>query len=109
MGTILIDKLLQTVVNRKASDLHITVGQPPVIRIDGRLKTLETKVLEPEDTSALMKSDRPSHVRGRVVNWPGASTAFNDAKPSRRNLARPMQIGQAPWGSLSRAGLRDPK
>ena len=29
MGTILIDKLLQTVVNRKASDLHITVGQPP--------------------------------------------------------------------------------
>ena len=47
MGTILIDKLLHTVVNRKASDLHITTGQPPVVRIDGHLHRLETKVLEP--------------------------------------------------------------
>ena len=29
MGTILIDKLLQTVISRNASDLHITVGSPP--------------------------------------------------------------------------------
>ena len=35
MGTILIDKLLQTVVNTGASDLHIAVGQPPVIRLHG--------------------------------------------------------------------------
>ena len=28
MGTLLIDKLLQTVVTQKASDLHLTVGQP---------------------------------------------------------------------------------
>ena len=52
MSTILIDKLLETVVARKASDLHITVGQPPVLRLDGRLQRLETKVLEPEDTVA---------------------------------------------------------
>ena len=59
MASILIDKLLQTVVARKASDLHISVGQPPVIRIDGRLLRLETKSLEPEDTTALMKSITP--------------------------------------------------
>ncbi len=46
MSTILIDKLLETVVIRKASDLHITVGQPPVLRLDGRMQRLETKVLE---------------------------------------------------------------
>ena len=56
---ILIDKLLQTVVNRGASDLHIAVGQPPVVRLHGRLVKLETKVLEPEDTVALMKSISP--------------------------------------------------
>ena len=44
MATILIDKLLQAVINRKASDLHLTVGQPPVLRLDGRMKRLETKV-----------------------------------------------------------------
>lgn len=57
--TLQIDKLLQTVVSRNASDLHITVGQPPVLRIDGRLLKLETKVLEPEDTVSLMKSITP--------------------------------------------------
>ncbi len=59
MASILIDKLLHTVVNRKASDLHITVGQPPVIRIDGRLHRLETKVLEPEDTTSLDEEHHP--------------------------------------------------
>jgi len=59
MATILIDKLLLTVVNRGASDLHIAVGQPPVLRLHGRLVHLETKTLEPEDTIALMKSISP--------------------------------------------------
>ena len=31
-----IDKLLETVVKEKVSDLHITVGQPPVVRSGGR-------------------------------------------------------------------------
>ena len=52
MGTFLIDKLLQTVVNARASDLHITVGQPPVMRHRRPDGKLETKVLEPEDTVA---------------------------------------------------------
>ena len=47
MGTLLIDKLLQTVCTQKASDLHITVGQPPVLRHHGRMRQLDTKVLEP--------------------------------------------------------------
>jgi twitching motility protein PilT len=76
MATILIDKLLQTVVNRKASDLHITVGQPPVIRIDGRLIKLETKVLEPEDTVALMKSISPERCQQELQEVGGADFSF---------------------------------
>ena len=59
MSTILADKLLETVYVQGASDLHISVGQPPVIRLHGRLVRLETKVLEPDDTVALMKSITP--------------------------------------------------
>ena len=59
MSTILADKLLETVYVQGASDLHIAVGQPPVIRLHGRLIKLETKVLEPDDTVALMKSITP--------------------------------------------------
>ena len=76
MGTILIDKLLQTVVNRKASDLHITVGQPPVLRIDGRMKKLETKVLSAEDTVALMKSIAPERCQQELQEVGGADFGF---------------------------------
>jgi twitching motility protein PilT len=76
MGTLLIDKLLHTVVKRKASDLHITVGQPPVLRLDGRLKRLETKVLEPEDTMALMKSIAPERSQQELQEVGGADFGF---------------------------------
>ena len=76
MATILIDKLLQTVVSRGASDLHITVGQPPVLRIDGRLLRLETKVLEPEDTVALMKSVTPERCQQELQEVGGADFGF---------------------------------
>ena len=75
-GTLLIDKLLQTVVNRKASDIHLTVGQPPVLRVDGRLKRLETKVLEPEDTVALMKSISPERCQQELQEVGGADFGF---------------------------------
>jgi twitching motility protein PilT len=59
MGTILIDKLLSAQVKQGASDLHITVGQPPVLRIHGRMQKLKTKVLDSGDTMGLMKSITP--------------------------------------------------
>ncbi|MEK9130428.1 MAG: ATPase, T2SS/T4P/T4SS family [Patescibacteria group bacterium] len=39
--TIIFNKLLTTVVERRASDLHLTVGTPPVLRIEGELVILE--------------------------------------------------------------------
>ncbi|MFH1924725.1 MAG: type IV pilus twitching motility protein PilT [Planctomycetota bacterium] len=76
MATILIDKLLQTQINRDASDLHIAVGQPPVLRIDGRLVQLETKVLEPEDTVALMKSIAPERCQQELQEVGGSDFGF---------------------------------
>ena len=40
MTTTSIDDLLAIMVDRNASDLHITAGSPPVIRINGRLERL---------------------------------------------------------------------
>ncbi len=51
-----INKLLQTVVSKGGSDLLLTVGCKPMLRLNGRLVPLQTKVLEPEDTVGLMKS-----------------------------------------------------
>lgn len=59
MATVLIDKLLQAAVKQGVSDIHVVVNQPPVFRLHGRMRKLETKVLEAEDTVALMKSITP--------------------------------------------------
>jgi twitching motility protein PilT len=42
-------------VERNASDLHLTAGSPPVIRVNGRLqRLLEYEKLEPEETRSLI-------------------------------------------------------
>ncbi len=80
MSSPLIDKLLQACVKQGASDIHIVVGQPPVFRLHGRMRKLETKVLEPEDTVALMKSIAPDRCQ-RELQENGSSDfgfAFGD-------------------------------
>jgi twitching motility protein PilT len=61
--------LLQLVVSEGASDLHIRVGVPPVIRVHGILHRVEGPSLNPEDTEELMRSitseDHIQHVRER--------------------------------------------
>ncbi len=56
MSTLQIDRLLETVIRQGASDLHLSVGRKPTIRLHGRLRELNTKMLGPDDTMALMKS-----------------------------------------------------
>jgi twitching motility protein PilT len=72
VATVLIDKLLQAAVKQGASDIHIVVGQPPVFRLHGRMRKLETKVLEAEDTVALMKSIAPERCQ-RELQETGSS------------------------------------
>jgi len=44
--------LLNEMVNRKASDLHLRVGFPPVLRIDGELLDLSVEAVTTEDIDA---------------------------------------------------------
>jgi len=49
-----IDELLRDMLNRGASDLHMCVGVPPVVRVDGQLTPLSYAKLTPPDTQRLM-------------------------------------------------------
>src|SRR5882757_9251977 len=62
-STIQIDRLLETTVRRGASDLHLAVGKPPTLRLHGRLRELQTKALDAEDTMALMKAITPERIQ----------------------------------------------
>ncbi len=48
--------LLEIMMKKKASDLHITVGTPPQIRVDGKLQKLPMEPLTPEETKKLAYS-----------------------------------------------------
>ena len=49
-------ELLELMVKKKSSDLHTTVGSPPVLRIDGKLVKTDYDVLTPEQTKKLAYS-----------------------------------------------------
>jgi len=49
-----IDELLKYAIQNNASDLHITVGYPPIIRIDGELKEISDQVITPEQAEELI-------------------------------------------------------
>jgi twitching motility protein PilT len=76
MGTLHIDRILETCIKRGASDIHLTVNRPPVLRMHGRLRSLETKVLEPEDTVSLMKSITPDRNQQELQEEGGTDYGF---------------------------------
>jgi len=45
--------VLQKMITQNASDLHLKVGRPPVVRINGDLSTIDLSPLRPEDLKVL--------------------------------------------------------
>ncbi len=56
MAQLNLQALLKTMLDKGASDLHITAGSPPRLRIDGDLVRLQTDALTPVDTKQLCYS-----------------------------------------------------
>ena len=48
------DELLQSAVQMKASDLHITVGVPPIVRVNGELVRMAEAALTVKETEQLL-------------------------------------------------------
>ena len=63
----LVDVLLE-VLERDASDLHLTVGSPPIIRINGQLERLDYPRLSANDTRELIYSILSQDQRQRLEN-----------------------------------------
>lgn len=75
--------LLQLVVEENASDLHLAVGAPPVLRIHGALQPLDCEPLAPEDTERLMRSITSEDHQQRVREQGGTDFGYGF-----RDLAR---------------------
>src|SRR5688572_12203861 len=94
-STIQIDRLLETTVRRSASDLHLAVGKPPTLRMHGHLRELQTKVLDPEDTVALMKSITPERIQQEYEETGSGDFGFAYGEEARFRVAVFKQKGHA--------------
>src|SRR5215213_3098445 len=92
-SSIQIDRLLETVVKKKASDLHLAVGKPPTLRLSGHMRELQTKVLEPEDTVALMKSITPERIQQEFEETGSGDFGFAYGDAARFRVAIFKQKG----------------
>src|SRR5436190_24366637 len=101
MATIQIDRLLETTVRRKASDLHLAVGKPPTLRMHGHMRELQTKVLEAEDTVALMKSITPERIQQEYEEEGSGDFGFAYGEEARVRVAIFKQQGDC-WLALRR-------
>jgi twitching motility protein PilT len=76
----LVDILLE-VLERDASDLHLTVGSPPIVRINAQLERLDYPRLSSNDTRELIYSILSQDQRQRLENeW---EIDFSYSVPSR--------------------------
>jgi twitching motility protein PilT len=60
--------LLRTLAENSGSDLHLIVGQPPVIRVDGQLRRLGGKPLTPDDTALIAQAIIPPERRSLLMS-----------------------------------------
>ncbi len=90
MSSMQIDRLLDTVIKLGASDLHVTVGRPPTIRLHGHLRNLQTKVLDSEDMVGLMKAITPERNQQELQEEGGTDFgfAYGDAARFRVSVFR---------------------
>ena len=93
MATVNMDRLLQACISQGSSDIHLVVNRPPVFRMDGQLRSLETKVLEPNDTVALMKSITPERNQQELQEEGGTDFGFAFGSEARFRVSVFKQKG----------------
>ena len=75
--------LLQLTVDEGASDLHIAVGLPPMLRLHGGLEPLDVGALTPDDTERLMKSITSPDHQQKVREQGGTDFGFGFGEAAR--------------------------
>jgi len=97
------NQLLDLVVSRSASDLHLIAGIPPVLRVDGELAAISPEgPLVPERIEKLLKSVmNPEQVEQLTVNKElDFSLSFSDRARFRVNVYTQKQTVAAAFRSI---------
>jgi twitching motility protein PilT len=110
-----VDDLLEQVVVRGASDLHVTVGSEPVVRVNGHLERLEDFArLTPEDTQRMLyrilSTEQQKHfeVKRQIdisYSIPGLARFRVNVYVQRQSLGAAFRLIPAELKTLEQLGL----
>jgi twitching motility protein PilU len=89
-----VEAWLRTMVERKASDLFLTAGFPPALKLDGRVVPLPGDKLTPTETQALARSVMNDKQWNTFVNGKEANFAIYDEDVGRFRVSVFMQQGR---------------
>ncbi len=95
-----INQLLQICIERNASDIHLTVGKPPTLRVDGMLDSLDYAPLTASDTENLIKSITSERYLQRIQKFGGADFGLSFSDVARFRVSVYKQKGY--WGTSLR-------
>ena len=85
--------ILQAMVQQNASDLHMKVGRPPTLRIDGDLKALDQPPMKPEDLRSIGEQILPPKQRREFETDKEADFAIGVAGVGRFRVNMYQQRG----------------
>ena len=96
-----IDNILRAAMEFKASDIHLTVGVPPIFRINGDIKRYGKEMLLPADTEAIAKEIIPENLynqfkeKGELdfsYGIPGVSRFRVNAYHQRKSVSLALRV-----------------
>ena len=88
-----VEDLLRLVLEEKSSDLHITAGSPPAIRLDGQIVKLDLPVWTPADTEEGVRSiAKDEHIK-RLFEQGGADFGLAFREDARFRISLFLQKG----------------
>jgi twitching motility protein PilT len=111
-----VDQILLAAIEYKASDVHLTVGVPPILRINGELKRYGTEKLLPADTEAIAKAIIPENMwesfkeKGELdfsYGVPGVSRFRVNAFHQRKSISLALRVVASKTPTLEELELPD--
>jgi twitching motility protein PilT len=109
-----IDRFLKLVNDRGASDLHLSVGRPPIFRVSGRLDPIRYRVLDDRDFEQLLRPITPPALWTQYVSGGDVDFAYEVPELARfrvnlfkqhRGYAAVLRIIPSKLMSVSDLGL----
>jgi twitching motility protein PilT len=87
-----IDELLKYAAKYGASDLHITAGNPPIIRVNGRLKKIPGPALSADDAQGLVYSILSDEQREAVERKKEVDLSYTWGSATQRRVPEALTL-----------------